>query len=182
MKMIGESCTVTRTYLEMTDPAEFEPAYRSDITPVIARAERCPASFYRYLYREVGRRYHWVERLDWTDDQILEHLRQPSLSLWVMYVDGSPAGYFELQREEDCSIEVAYFGLLPEFIGAGLGKHLLSFGVQRAWDDGACRVWLHTCTLDDPAALPNYLKRGFKPYKQETYVTTIGPDETLAVR
>jgi GNAT superfamily N-acetyltransferase len=79
------------------------------------------------------------------------------------------AGYFELKKEPDGSTEVAYFGLMPKFIGRGLGKHLLTCAVEQAWADGAQRVWLHTCTDDDPAALPNYLKRGFKPFKTEKY-------------
>jgi GNAT superfamily N-acetyltransferase len=80
-----------------------------------------------------------------------------------------PAGYFELRKCEDGSTEIAYFGLLPAFLGRGLGKHLLTAATEQAWAEGANRVWLHTCTLDDPAALPNYLKRGFKPCKTEKY-------------
>ncbi len=70
---------------------------------------------------------------------------------------------------EDGSVEIAYFGLFPNAIGQGLGKHLLSCAVRDAWALGPSRVWLHTCTLDHPAALPNYKKRGFLPYKTETY-------------
>ena len=49
--------------------------------------------------------------------------------------------------------------------GAGLGKHLLSYGVARAWEMDAKRVWLHTCNLDGPHALANYQKRGFRIFK-----------------
>src|SRR5262249_38541257 len=103
-------------------------------------------------------------------------------TLWVMYFEGAPAGYFELLQGEDGSTEIAYFGLLPESIGNRLGKHLLSVTIDKAWQTGARRVWLHTCSLDDPAALPNYLKRGFKPFKHETYFTTMSPDEELRGR
>jgi GNAT superfamily N-acetyltransferase len=145
----------------------------------IERAIECPASFFRFLYTEVGRYYHWVDRLVWSDDQIRRHLARDAVSLWVMYSGGSPAGYFELERHDDGSTEIAYFGLLSGFLGRGLGKHLLTEAATRAWSDGPTRVWLHTCTLDDPAALPNYLKRGFVPFKQETYQTTIQPAEEL---
>lgn len=87
-----------------------------------------------------------------------------------MTYDGETAGYFELRKCEDGSVEIAYFGLLPAFIGRGLGKHLLTCATEQAWAVGANRVWLHTCTLDDPAAKPNYLKRGFRPFKTEEYV------------
>jgi GNAT superfamily N-acetyltransferase len=86
-----------------------------------------------------------------------------------MTYDGGTAGYFELRKCEDGSIEIAYFGLLQRFLGRGLGRHLLTCAAEQAWADGANRVWLHTCTLDDPAAMPNYLKRGFRPFETETY-------------
>ena len=163
----------------MSAPEELEAAHIADTRLRIDQVQVCPASFYRYLYREVGRLYHWIDRLGWTDEEIRAHLANDAITLWVMYYDGAPAGYFELLRYEDGSTEIAYFGLLQEFLGRGLGKHLLSVAVESAWSAGAKRVWLHTCTLDDPAAMPNYLKRGFKPFKQETYSTTISPDEQL---
>jgi GNAT superfamily N-acetyltransferase len=152
----------------MTDPAQLRPApHRAGAR--IEKVMRCPASFYRYLYSEVGRDYNWIDRLDWTNEQIRSHLDRPDISLWVMYFEGSPAGYFELKCHEDGSTEIAYFGLLPEFIGQGLGGYLLTRAVECAWEGGANRVWLHTCSLDHPAALPNYLRRGFVPFKEEVY-------------
>lgn len=162
---------VVRTYLEIRDPAELQPAPLAGPGQV-EQVHRCPVSFHRFLYREVGRHYHWRDRLVWTDAQVRAYLDDPGITLHVLYVEGSPAGYFELRMEPDRSVEIAYFGLLPEFIGRGLGKGLLSEAVRAAWARGAGRVWLHTCTLDDPAALPNYLKRGFKPFRKETYETT----------
>ncbi len=91
-----------------------------------------------------------------------------------MTCEDAVAGYFELRNCEDGSVEIAYFGLLPEFLGRGLGKHLLTCATEQAWADGANRVWLHTCTLDDPAALPNYLKRGFRPFRTEKYTANLG--------
>jgi GNAT superfamily N-acetyltransferase len=160
---------VTRTYLEMHSPAELRAARNGDPLIRIDPQPDCPVELFRWLYVEVGRNYHWVDRLPWTDEQIAAHLGKPENSMWLMTYDGAKAGYFELRKCEDGSTEVAYFGLLPRFIGRGLGKHLLTRAVEQAWADGARRVWLHTCTLDDPAALPNYLKRGFKPFKTEQY-------------
>ena len=172
---------VTRTYLQLGSAGQLSAACLNDAGTRIERVLACPASFYRYLYREVGLFYHWIDRLPWKDAEIREHLSRPEITLWVLYSEAAPAGYFELERHDDGSIEIAYFGLLQEFIGRGLGKHLLSAAVSQAWKDGANRVWLHTCTLDDPAALPNYLKRGFEPFKKETYITEIAPDERLRV-
>ena len=160
---------VTRTYLELRSASELNPARSNDPRLRIGRLTNCEPSLYRRLYVEVGKNYHWIDRLPWTDEQIRAHLQQPDISLWLMTYDGETAGYFELRQCEDGSTEIAYFGLLPQFIGRGFGKHLLTCATDQAWAAGAKRVWLHTCTLDDKAAMPNYLKRGFKPFKTEIY-------------
>jgi ribosomal protein S18 acetylase RimI-like enzyme len=161
---------ITRTYLEMRAPSELHPARNSDPLIKIEPQRDCSTELFRELYREVGRNYFWIDRLPWTDEQIKTYLQQPEVSVWLMTYDGDIAGYFELKKEADGATEIAYFGLMPQFIGRGLGKHLLTCAVEQAWADGAKRVWLHTCTDDDPAALPNYLKRGFKPFKTEKYL------------
>jgi GNAT superfamily N-acetyltransferase len=160
---------VTRTYLEMRQPSDLNAAKLNDPLIKIEHQQNCSVDLFRLLYVEVGKNYHWIDRLPWTDEDIRAYLAQPEISLWLMMYDKEKAGYFELRKCEDGSTELAYFGLLPQFIGRGLGKHLLSCAVEQAWADGANRVWLHTCTLDDPAAMPNYLKRGFQPFKTEQY-------------
>lgn len=163
---------VTRTYLEMKNPSELSRAPLPLGTVRLEQVKSCPVAFHRFLYQEVGRNYHWRDRLSWTDQQIRDYLDDPNTALYVLYLEGAPAGYFEHRRNDDGSIEIAYFGLLPDYLGQGLGKALLSSAVETAWQAGANRVWLHTCTLDDPAAMPNYLKRGFKPFREERYTTT----------
>jgi GNAT superfamily N-acetyltransferase len=164
---------VTRTYLEMTSPDELRPADAPDPAPRVERIEECPPSFFRYLYAEVGRAWHWVDRLGWSDEQVRRHLADPAVSLWLLGWRGAPAGYFELKRSDDGSCEIAYFGLLPDFTGRGWGKYLLTCAVRAAWAAEASRVWLHTCTLDHPAALPNYLRRGFRPVREEVYTAQL---------
>ena len=164
---------VVRTYLEMSTPEELRPAREPEVAPRLERMASCPGSFFRYLYAEVGRAYHWTDRLSWTDEQVRTHLANPDVSLWLLSSSASPAGYFELRRHQDDSVEVAYFGLLPEFVGRGWGGHLLTLAVRAAWIMGPKRVWLHTCTLDHPAALPNYMKRGFRPVREEVYTANV---------
>jgi GNAT superfamily N-acetyltransferase len=167
---------VTRTYLEMSSPQDLRPAAPPPHDPPrLERIEACPVSFFRYLYTEVGRAHHWSDRLAWTDQRVGEHLADPGVSLWLLSTRAAPAGYFELRDHGDRSVEIAYFGLLPEFVGRGWGGHLLSRAVEAAWEMHPQRVWLHTCTLDHPAALPNYLKRGFRPVRKEVY-TALLPD------
>jgi GNAT superfamily N-acetyltransferase len=141
--------------------------------PRLERLEECPVSFFRYLYAEVGRAYHWTDRLSWTDQQVQEHVADPGVSLWLLTSGAAPAGYFELHSGNDRSVEIAYFGLLPEFVGRGWGGYLLTQAVETAWAMQPDRVWLHTCTLDHPAALPNYLRRGFHPVREEVYTTEL---------
>jgi GNAT superfamily N-acetyltransferase len=164
---------VLRTYLELAGPHALRPAPCPDPRARVERILECPPSFFRYLYEEVGRRYHWLDRLEWSDEELAARLADPAISLHLLTVTGSPAGYFELEREDDGAFQVAYFGLLPEFLGRGLGKYLLTRAAEEAFALGASRVWLHTCTLDDPAALPNYLARGFRKTREETYIAEI---------
>lgn len=164
---------VVRTYLELRSPSSLRRAARPDDRARVECIERCPASFGRYLYVEVGRAYQWRDRLAWTDVQYRERFDDPAVSLHILSLAGAPAGYFELQRHDDGSVEIVYFGLLPEFHGRGLGKYLLSEAVDAAWLAGASRVWLHTCTLDGEAALPNYLAHGFSPFKVERFVAEL---------
>ncbi|MGQ0712779.1 MAG: GNAT family N-acetyltransferase [Gemmatimonadaceae bacterium] len=176
------SIPVTRTYLQMLAPEALRSYYPDDALVRFEHLRGCPISFFRYLYREVGHAHHWVDRLTWSDEQVAARLADPRVSLWVMYADGAPAGYAELEQHADGSIEIVYFGLLPGFTRRGLGKLMLTAAVERAWEQGASRVWLHTCTLDDPAALPNYLKRGFTPYKEEQYTVEIDERELSTLR
>jgi GNAT superfamily N-acetyltransferase len=164
---------VTRTYLEMRSPGDLRPKAMPPDLPRLERIESCPGSFFRYLYAEVGRGYHWTDRLSWTDDQVRAHIANPAVSLWLLTSGAAPAGYFELRVCGDGSIEIAYFGLLPEFVGRGWGGHLLTLAVETAWARKPDRVWLHTCTLDHPAALPNYLSRGFRQVREEVYTTEL---------
>jgi GNAT superfamily N-acetyltransferase len=164
---------VVRTYLEMTEREALQSVPSPEPRARVEQVTGCPASFFRYLYTEVGRRYHWVDHLGWTEDEWRARLASPAVSLFLLTLAGAPAGYFELEQHQDGSVEIAYFGLLPEFLGRGLGKYLLSQATEAAWALAPTRVWLHTCTLDDKAALPNYLARGFRPFKSESYETDL---------
>lgn len=158
-----------RTYLEMTDPADLEPAPVPAGGAAVERVENPAPSLWRFLYTEVGRQYHWVDRLGWTDEEVARYLADPGLELWVVRVGQAIAGYVELRDDHQGGVEIAYFGLLPPFVGRGLGKYLLTCAVRRAWERHAARVWLHTSSRDHTAALPNYLARGFRVWKQEVY-------------
>ena len=103
-------------------------------------------------------------------------LASPDIAVWECCVGDESAGYFELARQPDGSVEIAYFGLIPLYIGRGLGGAMLTKAASEAWSVGANRVWLHTCTLDSPRALPNYKARGFSEFRVERFVAQL-PDE-----
>jgi len=141
----------------------------------VVTQERCDPGLYRELYEGVGSDYHWRDRRSWTDEQLRAHLERPDIVIWVLRERGAPRGFFELARHDDGSVEIAYFGLMPLGIGQGLGRALLTSAIDEAWSlkPVPSRVWLHTCTLDHPAALANYLARGFQVTHSEKYTVDV---------
>jgi len=115
----------------------------------------------------VGHPHRWGGRETWTAEDWIAYASRDELQTWVAYVDGTPAGYCEMEKSSAGEVEIVNFGLLPAFIGQGLGGHLLTVAVERAWAWDATRVWLHTCTHDHPHALHNYQARGFRVCKTE---------------
>ncbi len=158
---------VTTYYLEMADPSMLRPSRASGQDLRVRRAEvPCP-ELNRFLYTAVGGDWYWIDRLSWTYDQWLSYVNRPELETWIGYVAGTPAGYYELELQTEGNVEIAYFGLLSQFSGRGIGGELLTRAVERAWSMQAMRVWVHTCSLDGPAALANYQTRGFTLYREE---------------
>ncbi|RRR98280.1 GNAT family N-acetyltransferase [Glycomyces terrestris] len=167
--------TLTTWYFEMRDPGGLAPAKAPAEEVAVVRAELPSPEFSRFLYAAVGGRWNWTDRLPWSEERWRGHLERPGVETWVGYVRGTPAGFAELDGTVPGEVELAYFGLLPDFIGRGLGGHLLTEAVRRAWTladrwpglDEPRRVWGHTCTDDSPVALGNYERRGFRVYRTE---------------
>ena len=157
------------TYLEM-----HEPPRAINLTPpgqvAFMKAHEPTLSFYRYLYNTVGEPWMWYERRSLDDDALAKIIHDSDVDVFVLYVGGVPAGYAELDRRKSPDIELAYLGLIPEFVGRALGPCLLHWALDEAWNHQPTRVWVHTCTLDHPKALPTYQRAGFTPYRQETKV------------
>jgi GNAT superfamily N-acetyltransferase len=134
---------------------------------VVVHAKTPPVAYYRFLYDAVGREYDWTSRKKLSDAELAALLNDPRLEVHVLMVDGVPAGFAELDRRTEGEIELVQFGLIRDFISQGLGKYFLQWTIDKAWSYSPKRFWLHTCTKDHPAALPNYLKAGFAIYKEE---------------
>ena len=159
---------LTVYHLEMLAPADLKPKSCRDPDFVIRECTVRQYPFNRFLYEFVGRQWHWIDKACWSDAMWKDYVEDCRLRTWVAYQGGGPAGYYELQQQEDGNIEIMYLGLCPALIGKGYGGYLVSHAVRSAWAWGAGRVWVHTCSLDHESALPNYLARGFKVFKTET--------------
>ena len=154
--------TKTTTILEMRSPADLKPRRvdRPDLR-VLRVVTPLPA-FNKFLHTLVGARYRWGGREGWTEEDWIEYAQRETVETWVAYLEGTPAGYYELELNPEGDVHMWNFGLLPPLVGQGLGGHLLTVAVERAWAMGANRVWLSTCSHDHPHAIPNYLARGFR--------------------
>jgi GNAT superfamily N-acetyltransferase len=156
-------------YLEMTSPDQLRPKQSTDGRFRIRQQKEPGWTLNRDFYFAVGAKWAWNDKRPWSDEQWKEYACAPGLRTFVAYYDDAPAGYYELRRDDEGGIEIAYFGLLPEFIGRGLGGRLLTDAIEEAWRSlpPPPRVWVHTCNRDHPQALSNYQARGFAIYKQE---------------
>lgn len=156
------------TYLQMKSPPVGPPPPTPAMPHAILLARPMTVSFYRYLYGTVGEALLWWERRVLNDDDLAARIGAEGVDIFVLYVSGVPAGYYELSEPAPGGdIELAYFGLIPDFIGRGFGAYLLRCAIDEAWRRGPNRLWVHTCTLDHPNALPFYQRAGFEVFDQK---------------
>jgi GNAT superfamily N-acetyltransferase len=162
--------SIVTIYLEMHSPDQLRPKRCADGQFQIREKIERDWRFNRDLYLAVGQMWSWNDKRLWSDQQWKEYGLAPELRTFAAHYDGSLAGYYELRRDDAGGVEIAHFGLLPEFIGRGLGGALLTSAIEDSWrtTSSVSRVWVHTCTLDHPGALANYQARGLVIYKQET--------------
>ena len=161
------------TFLEMTAEPLHHVTPPSNLKLMLMRAENITTNFYRFLYDTVGHDYNWQDRTRLSDAELAKLIHAEGVEVWVLYVSGQPAGFFELVPADRATVELEYFGLLPEFQKKGLGKWLLAEAIRAAWAKLPKRVIVETCTLDGPAALPLYQKMGFTPYDQKPEIRQV---------
>ena len=160
---------VTVWSLEMHSLDQLRPGRVPPQEPVLHEARRAAPELSRFCYELIGGAWHWVDRAGWTREQWLAWVDRPQHHLVTAWLDGVPAGYFELEQQPGGDVEVAYFGLAPGFTGQGLGGWLLTQALVHAWClADVRRVWVHTCSLDGPAALSNYEARGMVRFAEAT--------------
>ncbi len=158
----------TVTWLEMTARPTLPRREKPDHGLSLIRAQNPPVHFFRYLYDAVGAAYEWTDLHTWHDAQIAAFAQDDAVHLNVAYRNGCPVGFIMLDFRDAPVADVAYFGLMPEAVGSGLGSWLLLEGIHDAWAAKIEKLTVNTCTLDHPSALPLYQKMGFEPVRRQT--------------
>lgn len=167
---MGTIKQTTITHLEMLAEPRLPVAPTPPGKYALMRAEKPPIHFYRYLYNTVGRDYAWVSRRDLTDEALSYIIHNDDVEIYVLWLNGAPVGFTEIDFRQMPEADISFLGIVPEFIGCGLGRFLLCEAIRIVWSRGPERLTIQTCTLDHPNALPLYQRHGFKPYAQSSAV------------
>jgi len=160
---------IKRNYLEINSIQNLSEVFKPSNNLNISLIEEPDFQLNKFFYKEIGKKHRWMDRLLWTEKNWIEYLNSLEVKTYVLKEDHNLAGYFEQifhNEKNDC--EIAYFGVLEEFIGKKYGGYLLSEAIKESFKLGAKRVWVHTCSLDHKHALGNYKSRGMKIFKSET--------------
>lgn len=168
LKNAPQALETTVTFLEMTERPAQRHAKPGNINAMLLVVRDIPLEFYRYIYFQVGIPWNWEARLRLTDQELATLVHAHETQITILYLDGAPAGFFEINKAHRDRTDLAYFGLMPHAFGRGLGKWFLSAAIDACWADNPPKITVNTCTLDHPAALPLYQKLGFRPYRQAT--------------
>ncbi|ARO29850.1 MULTISPECIES: GNAT family N-acetyltransferase [unclassified Rhizobium] len=167
------------TRLEMTAAPKASMPVPVNIQTAIMRAPGIPLPFYRYLYRQVGARWQWVDRLRMSDEQLAETLNDKRNNISVLYVNGAPAGFYEYFCADEETIELSHFGLIEHALGLGIGKWFLLQALYAIWALDPKRVTTTTNNLDHPRALQLYQMYGFSPVSTGTGIVRPLSDKEL---
>ena len=163
------SVQVDRSYLEISSINEllvknkpFSGLYLEKVNPPDFQLNK-------FFYKEIGKKHSWTDRLVWDDKKWIDYLENSRVNTYILKHNKDFIGYFEQIFDKDkLDCEIAYFGILEEYIGKKLGGYFLSEAIKISFNIGSKRVWVHTCSLDHKNALQNYLSRGMKVFKSET--------------
>lgn len=178
----GRVLRATVTRLRMDRPPDRYPPLPASVQLALLRCRNMPPHYYRYLYDRVGRAWHWTAALMLTDAELAERLSSSRTDIHVLYMDGAPAGFFELRFLNEGECRLVHFGLMAHAIGRRLGRWFLGEAIRAAWAHNPRVVSVETCTLDHPAALGLYQKMGFEPvWRKEETVRELSAGERAAV-
>ena len=156
---------IDRFYLEINSINELKAKRTLSDDFTLSEAEKSKFDLNKFFYKQIGKKHQWIDRLIWQDKNWIEYVSNKNLKTFILQKNNDFVGYFELLfNKNEC--EIAYFGILEEFIGKGYGGFLLSEAIRIGFKN-ANRIWVHTCSLDHPNAIENYKSRGMKVFKTE---------------
>tara|TARA_B100000614_G_C14499891_1_gene474230 strand:- start:220 stop:726 length:507 start_codon:yes stop_codon:yes gene_type:complete len=159
---------VERYYLEIVSLNNLKAVSSPDLNLNLEKVNPPNIELNKFFYKNIGKNHRWIDRLAWDNIRWAAYLENQNVSTYTLKLNEDPVGYFEVIEDKSInSSEIAYFGILDDYIGKKIGGYLLSEAIKLCFELNSKRVWVHTCTLDHKNALNNYLKRGFKIFKQE---------------
>ena len=160
---------VDRKYLEINSPGEIKLSSKPKGICKIKIKNPPDFQINKFFYKQIGKSYRWIDRLIWDDLKWMNYIKNTNLETYIMTDNDELIGFFELLfHPETSKCEIAYFGILDQYIGKKYGGYLLSEALRLGFRNNTKKVWLHTCSLDHKHALNNYLGRGMKIFKSET--------------
>src|SRR5580698_7253414 len=156
------ACVVT--FLEMRKPSEARSAKPLPAGVRLVPLVRPEPAIYRKLFLAIGEDWLWSSRVIMSDEELRSIINDPRVEIQVLRQENLDVGILELDFRQPNECELAFFGLTKDMTGKGLGRALMNVALERAWSQPIERFWVHTCTLDHPAALDFYRRSGFTPY------------------
>ena len=160
---------IKRNYLEILSTNYFSEVTKPSKNYNIKIVNPPDFQLNKFFYKQIGSKHQWIDRLIWNDNQWIDYINNPNVKTYILLDRNNLVGYFEQildKKKKEC--EIAYFGILENYIGKKLGGYLLSEAIKKSFEIGVKRVWVHTCSLDHKHALNNYLSRGMKIFKSES--------------
>jgi ribosomal protein S18 acetylase RimI-like enzyme len=159
---------IIRSYLHITSKDRPIKSRCKEKNLEVLLEEKPTPDLCKFFYKEVGKDFFWKDRLKWSDQDWLNYINNDFFKLYILKYNNKLAGYYELLYDPRAlSMEIPYFGIFKEFYGKGIGGYLLTDAILNSFNQKVDKVWVHTCTLDHPNALKNYLARGMKVFKTE---------------
>ena len=159
---------ISRIYLEIKSIKNLKEVKKPEGKYSLNAVKPSDFQLNKFLYKQIGQKYFWRDRLDWSDQVWIRYVSDKKLHTYLLKDHKEVVGYFELIVHKDTNeAEIVYFGILEDYFGKRLGGYLLSQAIKEAFKLNINRVWLHTCSLDHKNALKNYLSRGMIIFKSE---------------
>ena len=160
--------SVDRSFLEINSVKNLNRSKSPGSNFKISEVKPPDFQLNKFFYKQIGKNHRWIDRLVWEDKKWIEYVENPNVKTFVLKDDNNLAGYYETIRSlYNDHTEIAYFGILEEYYGKKCGGYLLSEAINKLFEEGISRVWLHTCSLDHKNAIKNYLARGMQIFKSE---------------